>query len=165
MVVLSNISNFWCLWSSLPYNHRTLCHTLLLNFCVSKTLYWLHTKQNGLLSLWSWLLLQAELQKQCSLNISVQKMMVFLICILFKNKTCLCMYYSRSCRKTEAITYILTHRHMYTGSQTYTHTYTSLLEYDSEGWEPLHLLYASWRSRKAGGADSCCTSHPLNSAG
>lgn len=124
MVVLSNTSNFWCLWTSLPYNQHTLCHTLLLNFCVSKILYWLHRKPNGLQSLQSWLLLQAEYQNNVFFFIFQLKRWWYFspaVAVTFQSfsvdMTHHCMYYSKFYRKTE-LSHMYSHR-----KYVCTHTY------------------------------------------
>lgn len=95
IVVLSNISNFWCLWSSLPHNNHIICHALLLHFRFLKVLYWLHylvvTKiqgchcscESGPLCGWRW---DKVLGTVCSF-FSTQKMLVFLMeILLLKNR-------------------------------------------------------------------------------
>lgn len=83
-------------------------------------------------------------------------MIVFLIGILFshlswsfsKGMTCFCMYYSRFCRKTEAITHLLTQKDTCMHVHKHICTHISLLEHDSEGWELPHMLSASREAKK-----------------
>lgn len=75
---------------------------------------------------------QNSKKKKGFLNISMQKMIVFLIVILFnhlsqsfsKGMTCFCMYYSRFCRKTEAIIHLLTQKDTCVHVLMYMHAHT-----------------------------------------